>query len=426
MIAPTSRLLWAAGLAITPALAIAGLLASAAAACFAVIALFVALAAIDAWRGNRNAQLVTATVPENSLRWFQNREAKLVFDFGGVAQSIEAAADLPAEIRGQQPVSVNQNGRAEILCTPAARGRYQLNQCFVRVSSPAKLWKANAAKRIALSIQVFPDLDHEPGARLLFRQRQLGVRRQRPVGRGREFERLREYVPGDSFEEIYWKATARRGSPVVKVFQIERTQDVYAIIDAGLRSRLRDRMDRFIRASLMLALAAENEGDNFGLVTFDRQVTRFVPAARGRRHFAHCRDALYDLQAAPSAAAFDELFTFLQLRVRRRALLLFLTDLEDPIAAEAFFTASRLLTSKHVLLVGTMQDPHARRLFSGDIPTTVDSIHDRLAGHLQWASLKETEKKLQKIGIGMRSLRPQSMGLDLIEEYLDVKQRQIL
>src|SRR5207249_6090507 len=61
----------------------------------------------------------------------------------------------------------------------------------------------------------------------------FGLHAQRQIGKGRDFEKLREYIPGDSFDEIHWKASAKRGRPVTKVFQIERTQEVYVIIDAS-------------------------------------------------------------------------------------------------------------------------------------------------------------------------------------------------
>ena len=71
------------------------------------------------------------------------------------------------------------------------------------------------------------------------RRETVGAQTQRYLGRGREFEHLREYVPGDSFDDVDWKATARRGKPVTRIFQVERTQEIYAVVDSSrLPSRL--------------------------------------------------------------------------------------------------------------------------------------------------------------------------------------------
>ena len=63
------------------------------------------------------------------------------------------------------------------------------------------------------------------------------------MGKGREFEKLREYVRGDSLNDIHWKATAKRGHPVTKEYQIERTQEVYIAIDA---SRMSGRAGKYL------------------------------------------------------------------------------------------------------------------------------------------------------------------------------------
>ncbi len=133
-------------------------------------------------------------------------------------------------------------------------------------------------------------------AALFLHRGAFGLHAQRQVGKGRDFEKLREYVPGDSYDEIHWKATARRGRPITKVFQIERTQEVY--VDRWTRSRLSARrssevsrmrdgappgtstLERFVTAALVLGLAAEQQGDLFGLLTFTDKVETFVRAQK--------------------------------------------------------------------------------------------------------------------------------------------------
>ena len=208
-------------------------------------------------------------------------------------------------------------------------------------------------------IRVYPNLAAErKKSPAFFKRGRLGVHGQRQIGKGREFEKLREYAAGDGFDDIDWKATARRGHPITRVFQIERTQEVYIILDA---SRLSARpvagdpdatiLERNVTASLLLALAAEKQGDLFGLITFSDRVHDFVRARNGKTHYGACRDALYTLQPRLVAPDFDELFSLLRLRLRRRALLIFLTELDDPIVAEAFQRNVPLLR-QHLILVG--------------------------------------------------------------------------
>ena len=88
--------------------------------------------------------------------------------------------------------------------------------------------------------------------------------------------------PGDGFDEIDWKATARRARPITRVFQIERTQEVYAVIDTSRLSARGTTLDRFVSAALALGLAAERQGDLFGLVAFSDKLRQFVRARNGK------------------------------------------------------------------------------------------------------------------------------------------------
>jgi uncharacterized protein (DUF58 family) len=218
-----------------------------------------------------------------------------------------------------------------------------------------------------------------------------GVHAQRRVGRGRDFEQLREYIPGDSYEDIHWKATARRRVPVTKVYQVERTQEVYVLMDV---SRLSGRavrtesgaqesqLERFISASLVLAMVTQKQGDLFGLITFSDRVNGFVRARAGRQHFGACRDALYMQDTQPVNPDYEELFTFVRLRLRKRALLVVLTNLDDPALAESFTRHARTLASHHLLLIHMISPKGATPIFQGPEPTTTNDIYRSLAGHL--------------------------------------------
>ena len=365
------------------------------------------------------------------MKWFKGRPARFAFTVTArqnVAAVLEASLDLPEGLSATtKVVRLKANEQtAEVECVPQIRGRYQVKRCYLRAASPVGLWHVRMAKDLKTEVRVFPDLEREPGGKLLLRKKMGGLRTQRTIGRGREFERLREYAPGDSYDEIAWKASARRGRPIVRVFQVERTQDVYAVIDSSRLAARSGAVEQFVSAALMLALAAENNGDNFGLVSFSDRVDHFVAPGRGKTHFARCRDAIYDLQASSVSPDFSELFSFLQLRIRRRSLLLFLTDLADPMLAEAFLRDVHLLSRRHVVLVNRLSDEDVRPLFSGPLPGNQGEIAARLAGHLQWVTLKDLERSLGHLGVGTSSLTPGSVGLDLVRQYTDVKRRQAI
>ena len=228
------------------------------------------------------------------------------------------------------------------------QGRYLLENCYLETPSRLGLWALRRVEATRAEFRVYPDLLRDRKQLSgLFLNRGMGIHAQRQVGKGKEFEQLREYLPGDSFEDIHWKATARRGQPITKIYQIERTQQIYVILDGSrLSARNSDPsghsrsdsgpvdfpdyttiMERFAAAALVMGLAADRQGDVFGMLAFDDRVRQFVRAKNCRAHYDVCRDALYTLQAQSVTPDFEELFTFIATKISRRALLIFLTNI---------------------------------------------------------------------------------------------------
>jgi uncharacterized protein (DUF58 family) len=327
------------------------------------------------------------------------------------------------------------------------QGLYFLENCHLETPSRLGFWSLRRTQAARAEIRVYPDLFRERKVLTgLFLNRGIGIHAQRQVGKGKEFEQLREYLPGDSYEDIHWKATARRGLPITKVFQIERTQQIYVIID-GSRLSARNSappgshsadsektdiqeyttiMERFTAAALLMGLAAQRQGDVIGMLAFDDRVRKFVRAKSGKAHYDVCRDALYTLKARSVSPDFAELFTFIATKIRRRALLIILTSLDDPVLAESFAGNIELISRRHLVLVNMIKPAGAEPVFSNPEVSSVDDIYRKLGGHLLWRHLHETERYLHRSGIGFNLPENENLCTDLISQYLAIKRRQIL
>ncbi len=179
-------------------------------------------------------------------------------------------------------------------------------------------------------------------------------------------------------------------------------------------------------AALVLGLAAEQQGDLFGLLTFADKVEKFVRAKNGDAHYNACRDALYMLEPKIVTPDFDELCTFIRLRLRRRALLVFLTALDDPAVAESFVRNMDLIRRQHLILVNMIQPPGIKPLFADPNVSNVDDLYRELGGHLRWQNLRELQKILQRRGVQFSLLANERLSADLVSQYLNVKRRQLL
>ena len=360
--------------------------------------------------------------------------------------------------------------------TSKERGQVLFDRSYLESPSYLGLWDVRKSVPSAMEVRVYPNLSSErKGLAALFLNRGgYGVHAQRQVGKGREFDKLREYMHGDSYSDIHWKATARRNHPITKIFQIEKTQEVYVVVDAsrlsgrpafaqasGFAKASPDRsvgrpatvgtlvnkggenltqdpdskaqagrrvtlLERFLTAALVLRVAAEKQGDLFGLITFSDKVHGFLPAKNGRAHYNACRDMLYTLYPRQVTPDFDELFTTIRLKMRRRALLFFLTSLDDPLLAEQFTKNVNLISRQHLVMVNMIAPEGARPLFDEPEEGVNADVYERLGGHMFWHRLKELERVLKSRGVTFSMLSNENFSAELVTQYINLKQRQIL
>lgn len=396
-------------------------------------------AAIDAWLGGRRARGVRVNLPA-VVRMAVDRPAAIPVTVGlahGQALTVRLGLPLPAGVTSDDEtleVALPEGVESRVCwpCRAASRGRFAIRRCHVELPSPLGFWGARAAVQCRAEVRVYPNLLNERKrlASVFMRRGRAGVHAQRMVGHGREFEKLREYVPGDTYEDIHWKATARRGRPITKLFQVERTREIYVAVDTS-RLSARDSegepaLERFLSAALVLGLAAEQHGDLFGLITFNSRVNRFLRAGRGHAHFTVCRDALYELQSDPGTPDFDELATFIRTRLRKRALVLVLTDLSDPVLAESFHKGIELVCRHHLVMVFMVRPHGMGPLFAEPNADSTERVYANLAGHLMWTELREVGRRLQHKGVGFMLSPSETLTADLVARYMSVKARQML
>jgi uncharacterized protein (DUF58 family) len=430
---PSTRLLWLVA-AMFPLAALAGLSTPLVPAAVAIGIAVVIATASDAWISRRRLDGVRAR-PTGSLRLHKDRpaEVQLVCESGAAPVAFRMGLAWPPEFETDTeilPVNIAVPGAVAVAwnVTPRRRGRFTLSHAYLGGASALGLWEVRRACPLDAALRVYPNLQGRDEM-LAIRRQAAGEHARRMLGRGREFEHLREYVPGDGFDEIDWKATARRGKPITRVFQVERTQEIYAVIDSSRltgRSIGADiRLERYIQAALALGAAAQRHGDLFGVATFHDRLLDFVRAGKGSAQAALCRQALYRLQPSPVAADFEDVAAQLRLQLRARALVIFLTDLDEPSAADGFAAAAKLLTRKHLVAAVTIRPEAVEPLFTR-AASSLDDVYGQIGGHLRWKGLKETEAALRRAGVHFRLVEQPTLSRQLAGLYDEIKQRQLL
>lgn len=434
---PSTRLLWLVAAVAFPAAVTGALVPGWQLAGWLIGVACIAAALLDAALGRVSLNGIS-TVETDVAHLYKDRAATIrtmLTHQSSNSKRIRIALDLPPsfeakdeELRVDLPRGPGSYS-IEWAVTPHRRGRYVLDACYVETRSPLGLFDIRRKLPMTTELRVYPNL-RTPEGLLALRKGLAGVHAQRQVGQGREFEKLREYSAGDAYDQIHWKATARRAKPVTKVYQVERTQEIYVIIDSSRLSRRpingEPALERYLTAGLLLGSAAEANGDLFGLAAFSDKIHGFVRARNGKAHYAACRDALYQVHPNLVSPDFEEIATFLRMNLRRRAMLIFLTQLDDPVIAESFTRATRILGKQHLILAGVLSPRSIAPLFSGEEPASIDEIYERLANHTAWRGLEKLQLELRQRGVRLTLLAPGMEVEQLVKLYGDVKQRQLL
>jgi len=355
----------------------------------------------------------------------------------GVNVECRVLDDVPRSLTPQPPTleikaAARDSASAHYTVRPLERGDIALGEAYLRYQSGSQFAERWARVDLKQTIRVFPDLEDAKRHNIyLSRARQIELERRliRQRGVGREFESLREYQQGDEFRNICWTATARRGKHVTKLFQVERSQAVWIVMDAGrlLRARVGElsKLDLSVNAALSLAQIALYSGDRVGLLVYGRNVQQRVGLGRGLSQMRAIIESL--ASAHEEVAEADHLraaSVLLQLQ-KQRALIIWVTDLADTsMTPEVIESASRIL-SKHLLLFTVIAQTDLNELAAKN-PSSAEELYEVAAAQEMVHRRETLIGKVRNQGALALEIAPSRLTTSLVNQYLEVKERNLI
>jgi len=325
-----------------------------------------------------------------------------------------------------------QTQRITYRTVPQSRGDYQFGDIHIRGRSALALtwWQQRIPAQ--QQVRVYPDLLQVHRYELLARNihlQQAGFRLMRRRGEGTEFESLRDYVPDDDFQDIDWKASARRNKPITREYEIERSQNVMLMIDAGRMMCGQidgmSKLDYAINAALMLAYVASRQDDAVGMMVFAGAVSSFIPPCKGSAQIGRLVEELYAVQPTMTEPDYGAALTMLQRRSRKRALVVIFTDIIDKQASRALLAYSGALYPHHLPLVVTIRDPHLEQ--TADLPPQqVSQVYQRAVAAGLLRDRSQALAALRRQGARVVDATPDELTVSAVNRYLDIKARQLL
>lgn len=316
--------------------------------------------------------------------------------------------------------------------TPISRGSDALSTLYVWYENQLGLIRRRLRLPAPQPIRVFPDLAAvERYGKLHQRNRTIdaGLRRMRLRGAGTEFESLREWGDGDGFRNIDWKATARRGKLMVAQHEVERSQNVLLLLDCGRLMMPRidtgRKLDYAVTAALSLATIAGLANDRVGLVAFAREILAASAPRATRSSIARLANELYGLEPRFEESNYARAFAYLRHHLHKRSLIVFLTDVIDPLAQAAVMAEVGSLARHHLLISVFMSDAAV----SAALEHAPHDVSDAYRANVAVALANErhlAKTMLERSGVIVIDVPAKKLSTALIDEYLRVKRRGLL
>jgi uncharacterized protein (DUF58 family) len=382
----------------------------------------------------RGAISVERAMPERLSVGVANPVSLVVRNASGVLARVLVRETPPPGFAGERlagPLDVPPHGEAEaaFAFTPSSRGSFVFGDVGVRLLGPLGVVFRQEVARCAQPCSVYPDITAVRGYALLARRgklHEIGVRAARLAGSGTEFESLREYQPGDPYRDIDWKATARRGRPMVRRYEPERSQTLVIAVDAGrlmaANAGALTKLDRAVNAALLLSYLGLEMGDHVGLLVFGRDVEVFVPPRKGRRQLGVLLEALYDVQARVEEPDYERALRYLAQNLSRRSLIVLFTDVAGTEPSKRLIEVLAGLAPRHLALVATQRNRGLEQRAVAEIATADDAFAAAVAEDLL-RDKAEALRILASRGALVLDIEPEDLSVAAVNRYLEVKAR---
>ena len=322
--------------------------------------------------------------------------------------------------------------RMEYELTPTERGEYTFGSMNVFTESLLGLVQRRFQEAKNMSVPVYPSVLQMKKFELKTLQQiahQSGIKKIRRLGHSYEFEQIKNYVAGDDFRSLNWKASSRRAQVMVNQYEDERSQQVYCIIDKSRVMRMPfgglTLMDHAINTCLVISNIILQKKDKAGLFSFSDKLGSTLNADNSPNQLSRILYELYREKEGKGEASYELLYYAVRKLIKGRSLLILFTNFESMFALERILPTLRLLNNLHLLVVVFFKNTEVEDFTKKEATTTEEIYHQTIAQKLMNDKLQMMQK-LRQYGIQTILTRPEDLSINTINKYLELKSRGLI
>ncbi|WP_373548954.1 DUF58 domain-containing protein [Haliscomenobacter sp.] len=256
-----------------------------------------------------------------------------------------------------------------------------------------------------------------------------GIKHIRRIGHSYEFEQIKNYVAGDDFRSINWKASSRKEGLMVNQFEDERAQQVYCIIDKSRVMRMPFKglslMDYAINATLAISNIIIKKYDKAGLITYSDKIGATIKADNRPTQLNFILNALYKEKERPLEANYELLFHISSKLINGRSLILLFTNFESAFALDRALPILRRINRRHLLVVVFFDNTEIREFAEQDAKD-IEGIYQQTMARKYLSEKAQMVLTLRQYGIQSVLTRPEDLSINTINKYLELKARGLI
>lgn len=339
---------------------------------------------------------------------------------------VRSADPAPQQVRGDRSAWFATGVR------PMKRGRHRLGRVEARVRSRLGLLERELVFDLACDVKVFPGVAGIAGAVRLLRRglkQESGLRHARRRGAGTSFESLREHAPGEDIRRVDWKATAKRGKLISRLYEVERSQNVVLLIDCGrwMTGKVEglSRLDHVLNSALLLAHVAARRDDRVGALAFSDDILAFVPPSKGRGAVERIMESVFDLEPRSVESDYAKAFRYLASKHRKRSLVILFTDVLGGDASRVVVQEAARSARRHVPLIVTLRDTELDEIALGT-PSDASAAYRQAAAEELLLEREQSLAVMRAAGAHVLDCPTGRLSAALVDRYLEVKSRMLI
>lgn len=315
---------------------------------------------------------------------------------------------------------------------PRQRGAYLFGNINIFIKSPLGLISKRETFICAQEIKVYPSylqLRKFEFYAIHNHLHEYGIKKIQKIGHNLDFEQIKDYVEGDDFRTLNWQATARKASLMVNVYQDEKSQCIYNVIDKGRVMKMPfDQMtllDYSINASLVLSHVAISKQDKAGIMTFDTNFGTLLPATKQSNQMENILELLYKQTTQFGESDFGVLYSQIRRNLNQRSLIILYTNFENQTSMERQLSYLKQIAKQHVLVCVFFENTEINQLAHAKVANT-EQLYQKVIAEKFVFEKKIIVKKLNKMGIYTVLTPPNELTVNVINKYLQLKDRRII